>query len=266
VRVLTRDADRAADLLGRPDGLEFFQIDFSKPRQLVEGFAKGDRVFLGLGGSPTQVRDESALIDAAAAAEVEFLARLSCNGVDTSTNNVILDGHRAVESHLSDAGIPSTLVRPSTFIDAIVRISSMFIAQDVWGGNDGDGLCTFVDTRDVGEVFTAVLTQGPQAHAGQIYTLTGPEALSMSRVAELISAAVGHEVRHHQRTESESESFLNSLGLPPLQVAVLLALDECVREGTMSNVLGDTQSLLGKPSRSVAAYINETAAKLLQSA
>ena len=129
-RVLTRDARRAAERLGRPDGLELFQIDFSDPPSLAGGFQAGDRVYVGLGGSMTQVQDESALIDAAAKAGAEYLVRLSCNGVDTSTRNVILDGHRAVEGHLAGAGIASTLVRPSTFIDAIVRIASQFIPQD----------------------------------------------------------------------------------------------------------------------------------------
>jgi uncharacterized protein YbjT (DUF2867 family) len=95
VRVLTRDAGRAAERLGRPDGLELFQIDFSDPSQLAGGFQAGDRVYVGLGGSMTQVQDENALIDAAARAGAEYLVRLSCNGVDTSTKNVILDGHHA---------------------------------------------------------------------------------------------------------------------------------------------------------------------------
>ena len=123
VRVLTRNATRAAERLGRHDRLELFEIDFSDPHQLGGGFQQGDRAFLGLGGSLTQVQDECALIDAAASAGVEHLVRLSCNGVDTATNNVILNVHRAIESHLADAAIPSTLVRPSTFIpqDAIAR-------------------------------------------------------------------------------------------------------------------------------------------------
>jgi NAD(P)H dehydrogenase (quinone) len=266
VRVLTRDAERAAERLGRQDKLEFFQIDLSDPRQLAGGFDQGDRVYVGLGGSMSQVQDESALIDAAAEAGVDYLVKPSCEGVDSSTSNVVLDVHRAVESHLADSGIPSALVRPSTFIDSIVGIASQFVPQDVWGGNSAGGVCTFVDTRDVAEVFAALLQQGPGTHAGRAYTPTGPEAVSMSRVAELISAAVGREVHHHPRTESESESFLTGLGLPALQVAVLLSLDQFVREGTMSEVHADTQSLLGKPARSAGAYIDETAAKLLQSA
>ena len=41
VRVLTRDAERAAERLGRQDGLEFFQIDLSDPGQLAGAFTKG---------------------------------------------------------------------------------------------------------------------------------------------------------------------------------------------------------------------------------
>jgi NAD(P)H dehydrogenase (quinone) len=264
VRVLTRDADMAAARLGKRDGLEFFQIDLSSPRQLAGGFDKGDRVYVGLGGSMTQIQDESALIDAAASAGVDHLVKLSCEGVDSGMENLILDVHRAIESHLAASGIPSTLIRPSTFIDAIVGISAKFVPQDVWGGNSAEGVCTFVDTRDVAEVAALALQQGPDTHAGHTYTPTGPEALTMSQVAQLISAATGDEVRHHPRTESESESFLNGLGLPTLQVAVLLSLDRFTRERLMSVVHGDTQSLLGKPPRSAQTFINETAATLLQ--
>jgi nucleoside-diphosphate-sugar epimerase len=140
----------------------------------------------------------------------------------------------------------------------------MFVPQDTWGGNDADGLCTFVDTRDVAAVCTAVLRQGPADHDGQIYTLTGPEAVSMSRVAELISSATGREVRHHPRTETESEAFLTSLGLPALRVAILLGLDQFCREGSMSEVHPDTASVLGRPARTVAAFVAEHAAQLPQ--
>jgi NAD(P)H dehydrogenase (quinone) len=264
VRVLTRDAERAAERLGREDRLEFRQIDLSDPRQLAGAFGRGDRVFLGLGGSMTQVQDESALIDAAAAAGADHLVKLSCEGVDSSMENLVLDVHRAIESHLASAGIPSTLIRPATFIDAIVSIAAGFIAQDAWGGNSADGVCTFIDTRDVAEVAATLLKQGPESQAGHAYTLTGPDAISMSRVAELISAAAGREVRYHQRGESDSEAFLNGLGLPPLQVAVLLSLDRFTREGLMSEVHADTQSLLGKPARPAAAYIAEYGAQLPQ--
>jgi NAD(P)H dehydrogenase (quinone) len=161
-----------------------------------------------------------------------------------------------------DAGIATTLIRPSTFIDAIVRIGSMFTPQDAWGGNDGDGVCTLIDTRDVAEVFAAVLQQGPSAHDGQIYTLTGPEAVTMARVAEMTSEAAGRQVHHHSRTESESETFLKSLGLPPLQVAVLLGLDQFFREATMAEIHNDTQAILGRPARQIAAYIAENALQL----
>jgi uncharacterized protein YbjT (DUF2867 family) len=221
-------------------------------------------VYLGLGGSLTQVQDESALIDAAASAGVDHLVKLSCEGVESSMENVILDVHRAIEFRLAESGIPSTVIRPSTFIDTIVTIAANFIPHDAWGGNTADGLCTFVDTRDVADVAVSLLRQGPKAHAGRAYTLTGPEALSMARVAELISSAVGRDVHHHQRTEAQSAAFLGGLGLPALRVAVLLGLDQVTREGLMNAVHDDAQSLLGRPTRSATGFIAETAPRLLQ--
>lgn len=116
------------------------------------------------------------------------------------------------------------------------------------------------------DVAARVLEQGPEEHAGRVYTPTGPEAVSMADVADLISTTLGHVVRHHQRTESESESFLTGLGLPSQRVEVLHSLDRFTREGLMTTVHGDTYSLLGRPARAARAYIAQTAPTLLQPA
>jgi NAD(P)H dehydrogenase (quinone) len=148
------------------------------------------------------------------------------------------------------------------FIDAVVSISANFVPNDAWGGNTGDGAVTFVDTRDLAEAIATVLVQGPTEHADNTYTITGPQALSSRRVAELISSAVGHEVRYHRRTASESTAFLASLGLPELDVSLLLALDQFAHEGTMSEVRGDLTSLTGRPARIASDWINEFAPTL----
>ncbi|CAN8102734.1 unnamed protein product [Discula destructiva] len=58
------------------------------------------------------------------------------------------------------------------------------------GGRDG------VDTADVASVAHRTILDGPERHAGQIYTLTGPQLLNMPERADIFSKAVGHKVRY----------------------------------------------------------------------
>jgi NAD(P)H dehydrogenase (quinone) len=263
VRVLTRDVDQAAARLGRQAALELVGIDFGNPDDLAGKLRGGDALFIGLGTAPTQVDNEVALIDAAVAAEVPYLVEVSVEGVESDSANAILRIHRAIEKHLGTAAIEHTVIRPATFIDAIAAIAAGFIPTDAWGGNTAGGRAAFVDTRDVAEVAAAVLTDGPDVHAGRKYVVSGPEALSMEQVAELFSAALGHVIQFHQRGEEENRAFLSEFGLPEARVNVLLALDQLTRENFYATVSPDTETLLGRAARPDTLFISENAPSLL---
>jgi uncharacterized protein YbjT (DUF2867 family) len=263
VRVLPRDADRAAARLGEERGLEFASIDFGNPGDIAGKLRGSDRLFIGLGTTPTQVDNEGTLIDAAAAAGVPYIVKVSVAGAETDSANVILGIHRAIEKHLATAGIPHTVIRPTTFTDAIAAIAAGFIPKDAWGGNTAGGKAAFTDIRDVAEVAATVLAEGPGAHAGRKYDVSGPEALSMEQVAELFSAALGRVVRFHQRGEDENRAFLSEFGLPEARVNVLLALDQLTRDNLYATVSPDTGAILGRAARPASEFIGENALRLV---
>ena len=49
----------------------------------------------------------------------------------------------------------------------------------------GDGLEAFIDVDDIAAVAAATLAN-PDAHAGAAYPLTGPEAISVKEVADVV--------------------------------------------------------------------------------
>ncbi len=250
VRVLTRDAEAAAGKLGEHPRLEIVQIDFADPEQLAGGFRGSNRAYLGIATTPTQVSDEAALIDAAVSAGVPWIVKLSSDGVDADRPNVILDIHREIEAYLRASGVAWTMIRPATFIDAIVRLSALFIPTDVWGGHTAGGVAAFVDTRDVAEVAAQVLLDGPAAHGGQAYRLTGSEPVTMAEVGRLLAAATGTPVRFHERTDDQSRSLLAGMGLSPFRIEVLLGLDEMTRSGLLAALSPDTEAITGRAPRS----------------
>ena len=190
VRVLTRDPDAAATAFGNAK-LEIVGVDFDDAATLRSAFAGSDKAYLSYGTTDRQVRDEIALIDAAIGADVPYLVNLSVGGAGGTHPANVVRWHTEIDAYLASTGVASTVVRPTTFTDTMLKIASNFVRSGAWGGLGGAGRVALIDTRDVAEVFAVILTDDPHRHAGKTYDISGPAALTMDEVAGYISAASG---------------------------------------------------------------------------
>jgi NAD(P)H dehydrogenase (quinone) len=257
VRVLTRDPARAASVFGDGAHLEIVRVDFDDPSTLRSAFATTGTAFLSMGTSETQVRDEKALIDAAVAADVPYLVNLSSSGAGGTTTSNVNKWHTEIDAYISTKDVASTILRPTTYVDTIVRVASSFVPADAWGGHAGYGRGAFIDSRDVADVAALVLREGAGKHAGSIYALSGPAPVTMHEIADQLSAGLGTRVEYHDRTEAEQRAVLESAGLSPLRVQVLLGLDDLIRDKAEAAPSPVIPELTGRPARSAADYITE---------
>jgi uncharacterized protein YbjT (DUF2867 family) len=74
------------------------------------------------------------------------------------------------------------------------------------------GRLGMIDARDVGEVAAKVLTE--DGHEGNIYTLTGPAAISFYNVAEALSEVLGKEVDYVSIPPERAKEAMLSRGIP----------------------------------------------------
>jgi uncharacterized protein YbjT (DUF2867 family) len=258
VRVLTRDPKVAGAALGAAK-VEIVGVDFDDTTTLRAGFTGSDKAFMSYGTSGRQVRDEIALIDAAIGADVPYLVNLSAAGaggthVDSSN---VLQWHTEIDTYLATTGVAATVVRPTTFTDFIVKLAAKFVPSGAWGGHAGAGRVALIDTRDVATVFAVILTDGPRRHAGKVYDISGPGAVTMDEIADYISAALGTRVEYHARTQAQQRGVLQSAGLPELLVDIFLGLDALTRENVYAVPSPTVSDLTGHPPRSVKDWVNE---------
>jgi uncharacterized protein YbjT (DUF2867 family) len=256
VRVLTRDPNAAAAAFGDTK-LEIVGVDFDDAATLRAGFTGSDKAFLSYSTTDRQVRDEIALIDAAIAADVQYLVNLSVGGAGGTHPANVVQWHTEIDAYLAATGVTSTVVRPTTFTDTMLKIASSFVRLGAWGGLGGAGRVALIDTRDVAEVFAVILTDDPQRHAGKIYDISGPAALTMDEVARYISAALGTRVEYHARTEAQQRALLESTGLSALMVDVLVGVDDITRDNVYAVPSPTVFDLTGHAPRSVKDWVNE---------
>jgi NAD(P)H dehydrogenase (quinone) len=126
VRVLTRDPNAAAAAFGDAK-VEIVGVDFDDAATLRSGFTGSDKAYLSYGTTDRQVRDEIALIDAAIGAEVPYLVNLSVGGAGGTHPANVVRWHTEIDAYLAGRGVASTVVRPTTFTDTMLKIAANFV-------------------------------------------------------------------------------------------------------------------------------------------
>ena len=115
IAVLTRRPE-AAQL---SEGISVAAVDFDQPHTLQDALRGADRLFVSHGTSPQQLANEIALIDAAVAAGVRHIVKLSALGPASRLNPFAW--HMQIEAHLAKQPVASTVLRPSAYIDILKR-------------------------------------------------------------------------------------------------------------------------------------------------
>jgi uncharacterized protein YbjT (DUF2867 family) len=195
---------------------------------------------------------------AEAIAEVSRLARE--NGLERV---VLLSGRgepgaQRAEAALQQAGVPWTIVRASWFDQ---NFSEGHLLDGVLAGEialpAGAVPEPFIDADDIADVVVAALTD--RRHAGKLYEVTGPRALTFAQAVGEIAGAAGRPVRYRQ---IGSEEF--AAGMRPHVseefIALMLELFTVVLDGRNSRVMHGVEEALGRPARDFSDYARRTAA------
>ena len=157
------------------------------------------------------------------------------------------------------SGAEWTVLRASWFSQ---NFSENFLLEPVLAGevalpagNVGE---PFVDADDIADVAVAALTE--EGHAGQLYELTGPQAVDIRRSGREIARATHRDVRYVDVPVEDYTSALESAGLPPPFVSLITYLFTEVLDGRNAWVADGVTRALGRNPRDFTDYVRRTAA------
>ena len=260
--LLAADGVDVVALTRRPDeirasaGVAVASVDFDRKETLQDALRGVDRFFLSHGTSPRQVENEIALIDAAVAAGVRHIVKLSALGPASRLNPFAW--HMQIEAHLARQPVASTAIRPSAYAD-VLKLACPEIAAGAWTGAAGGGRVNFIDTSDIAKVARVALFEDVSPESQRAYHLTGPRAWTMHEVAEALSGLLGRQVIYNPCSAGERLSALLAGGKPPLVADLLVGLDQVFRESVLAETTLTVQELTGEPPRPLAAWLAENA-------
>jgi len=247
-----RDIERARKIEGITN-CNFCQFEFDEPSTYEKALEGVTKIVLI---RPNQVVDVTRYI-------FPFLAKAEKMGVKHivfvsiigAERNRIFANHRT-ENHFKKLNIPSTILRPSLYMQNLSTLHRHDIQDhDRINIPGGLGLINYIDVRDVAETIVTVLMN--PGHENQAYEITGPEALDLYQIAKIFSSELGREIKY---TRPSAIRFVRQKLVDKkrmLYVLTLSLLYNAARSGKMNYTNNVFRSITGHDPRNLADFIHE---------
>jgi uncharacterized protein YbjT (DUF2867 family) len=255
LRALLRDPKKGAALSRQ--GVELATGDLDDPDSLPAAFEGVTDLWLLTAVGPRAPENSMNAVWAAKRAGVERVVRLSAIGAahDAPTRNGRL--HALSDAELMASGLKWTILRPHFFTQNLLMTAPSIAAQGAFYWDMGEGKLGMVDVRDIGEVAARLLTSPPAQHHGQIYTPTGPAAISMAEAAEQLSRGLGKTVNYVSVPHEAARQAMLAQGLPAWLAGMLVEYATAYSENWGNFITPHVPELLGRPARSVLDFARD---------
>lgn len=258
-RCLVRDTAKAAETLGSDVAL--VQADLGDAASIEAGLQGCDKLFLLSGHSPVMVEQQLNAVNAAKAAGVKHIVKLSGGSfiIQEDSPAMIGRGHWQIEQEIRKSGLDWTFLRPGFFMQNFLNMAEaikgmgkvmMPVPADVGLG--------MIDVRDTADVAATILTT--DGHAGQVYELSGPDITPAEAVAA-IGEAIGKEITFVPVPMEGAIGAMKERGMPDWLVDHQSTLMGIAAAGNMASYGNDLiETLAGHAPRSPADFARDHAA------
>lgn len=251
---LARDPEGANDLIEQ--GLEVRRFDYDHPSHLSSALVGVDRLLLVSSDDlARRVEQHRAVIDAAVAARVGFLAYTSVLHADTNPLGVA-PSHRDTEAMLAASGVPHAILRNGWYIENYLIGAEAAIVHGVLLGSSGEGRISGASRSDYAEAAAKILLAGPTTPGVTgIYEWAGDTAFTLTDVAAMLSSSSGRSVTYRDVSEAEFAKALEAGGMPSPISAMLAGLSAGAASGILEDNSGALGRALGRPTESLRDVI-----------
>lgn len=178
-----------------PAGVRHRRADLGAPESLEAAFEGAERLFLLV---RDQALDIAPVVEAAVDAGVGRIVLLSSEIAATRGDGSQLRFERAV----AESGLEWTILRPGGFASNTLLWAEPVRLHRTVTAPFGDVGLPLVDPLDIAAVAAAALSG--DRHAGEMYSLTGPELVTPRAQVAAIAAAVGESVAFVEQTREQA--------------------------------------------------------------
>jgi NAD(P)H dehydrogenase (quinone) len=221
-------------------------LDFDEPH-LVRKAMQGVSVLVlvpTFAANAQRVRQVQCAIDAAKEAGVR---RIVWCGFAASTRDSKFNVAPAMaygECAVRNSGLEWTVLRNGMYMDPFVAWAPEVVRMGRIPYPAGDGRVAYVMRDDLGCAAARVAVG--EGHAGAAYDLTGPEALSYTEIAGIISRVTGATVNYDPVSDDEFLKMGKTPGAPAFLPRALLSMYHAVAAHEFEPATDHLETILGR--------------------
>ena len=243
--VMTRSADKA-EALGLA-GARVRSGDYNDPVSLKNAMQGVERIYVAMPPSPDNRSWTENLVEAAKAAGVRHIVKLSGFGAHAGAGSEIVRTHYATDELIRQSGLAYTILQPNSFFQNLYGSLATIKEYGKFFLPLGDAAQSVIDVRDVAAVAVAALTG--HGHENRIYKLSGPRALTFHEMASILSSATGKSIEYVPVSQEQAAESLKQAGMPDWVAEKLAEILAWFGNGEYAEVTGTVAEVLGKPPR-----------------
>lgn len=220
------------------------RADFTDPASLATAVAGVDAVFLVTVPPVPSAAHDIALVDAAKAAGVRKIVKLSAIGSGEPFDGATVGAwHVEAEEAIAASGLAWTVLRPPSFASNFLQYQAVIAAGDPIPNVFGAARQPIVDPRDVAAVAVEALLDS--THDGRRYDVTGPELLTFDEQAAVLERVLDRPVK---TVDVDLRAQLAAVGMPPEAIAQVSLGAGWAAAGGAEYVTTHVSRILGRPA------------------
>lgn len=228
-------------------GAIIMKAAYDKRPETLEALQGIDVLFMVSGHeSPTRDQEHKDFIATAKKAGVRHIIYTSFMNPRQDATFTLAHDHAQTEAFIKELGLTYTFLRDNFYSDLFLDIAEQ---SGKLRGPAGNGKVSSITRADVAEVALTIL-ENPQAWENQVLELTGPKALSMEQMAELLSKHLGKEISYYPEDVSEAYEWRKQWPAEDWQYDAWVTTYTAIAKDELSKVSGDVERVLGRPAKS----------------
>jgi NAD(P)H dehydrogenase (quinone) len=247
----------ARALVRRPDrelAVPAVQADLSAPATLAAAFDGVERLLLLTAHGPDQELHEAAALDAAVAAGVQRIVKISGGAPTLGPNGTTATAvaHWRSEQRIERSGLDFAFLRPSFYMQNLLdAVAPTVAATGAIAAPFGHAPIAMVDARDVADCATAALLD--ERTNRRAWQLTGPRPVTFDAIAEHLG------VRYVNVPVKLAARTMRRRGLPVAEIDHATRMAAYFASGADSAATNHVLRLTGRAPRSIEAFLDEHA-------
>ena len=254
VRVLVRDIAKAQALsLDSLPHVTVFEGDLGNSESLVPALSRANKAMLISSSNPEMEDVQINFIETAKKFNLNHIVKLSGIIADINSPFRYARMHAEIERRLENSGISFTHLRAGEFMQSYFRQVPNIIERDSLFLPMENQRIASIDVYDVAEVAVRILTG--MGHKGNVYPVTGTEALTIYEVAEKFSAVLRRKINYVNISPEDANKARRDAGMSEYTVDALDELFAERRKGKESKVYYTMQNVFGLRPTSFDEFI-----------